>query len=233
MAFNNQNHRNLHHLDDPIQPIPTKIIPTARRYRECMKNHTIISTTGEQYHTVDGCCEFTPAGPDGSPESMRCAACGCHRCYHRSDDLYLFYPLRSAPYVSFMPPPRTPCPAPITTGYVNSTQTEMQLQLRPLALPSPQSQGDDKANNLNGGAMPEAGSAGCAIKRVRTKFTTEQKRMMYDIAERIGWRLNRCTDGLVQKFCNENGLRRHVFKVWLHNHKKKAISNNGIDNNNK
>ncbi|CAL5005703.1 unnamed protein product [Urochloa decumbens] len=51
------------------------------RYRECLKNHAV----GLGGHAVDGCGEFMAAGEDGSIDALRCAACGCHRNFHRKE----------------------------------------------------------------------------------------------------------------------------------------------------
>ncbi|KAL8529585.1 hypothetical protein ACS0TY_006857 [Phlomoides rotata] len=50
------------------------------RYGECMKNHAV-NIGG---YTVDGCREFIAArGQEGSTAQLSCAACGCHRNFHR------------------------------------------------------------------------------------------------------------------------------------------------------
>ncbi|XP_020107239.1 zinc-finger homeodomain protein 2-like [Ananas comosus] len=49
------------------------------RYRECMRNHAA-AIGGQAY---DGCGEFMPGGAEGSLEALKCAACGCHRNFHR------------------------------------------------------------------------------------------------------------------------------------------------------
>nr|KYP53196.1 ZF-HD homeobox protein At4g24660 family [Cajanus cajan] len=36
-------------------------------------------------HVTDGCGEFMPNGEDGTPESFKCAACDCHRNFHRKE----------------------------------------------------------------------------------------------------------------------------------------------------
>ncbi|CAA0829673.1 Zinc-finger homeodomain protein 7 [Striga hermonthica] len=48
-------------------------------YEECRKNHA----AGLGKYAVDGCCEFMPAGEEGSGAALRCAACNCHRSFHR------------------------------------------------------------------------------------------------------------------------------------------------------
>ncbi|KAH0451712.1 hypothetical protein IEQ34_019011 [Dendrobium chrysotoxum] len=47
----------------------------AESYGECRKNHAA-SAGG---YVVDGCREFMAGGEDG----LKCAACGCHRSFHR------------------------------------------------------------------------------------------------------------------------------------------------------
>ncbi|AQK57118.1 mini zinc finger protein 1 [Zea mays] len=47
------------------------------QYRECQRNHAA-SIGG---HAVDGCREFMASGAEGTA----CAACGCHRSFHRRE----------------------------------------------------------------------------------------------------------------------------------------------------
>lgn len=59
-------------------------------------------------------------------------------------------------------------------------------------------------------------------RRVRTKFSAEQKEKMAMFAEKIGWRIQRRgkEEAMeIQRFCMEIGVSRQVFKVWMHNHK--------------
>ncbi|XP_072979560.1 mini zinc finger protein 2-like [Typha angustifolia] len=48
-------------------------------YCECQKNHAA-SIGG---HAVDGCREFMAEGEEGAIGALKCAACGCHRSFHR------------------------------------------------------------------------------------------------------------------------------------------------------
>lgn len=67
-------------------------------------------------------------------------------------------------------------------------------------------------------------------KRFRTKFTQEQKEKMMGFAERVGWKIQKQEESVVQQFCEEIGVKRRVLKVWMHNNKhnfaKKIISTN-------
>lgn len=70
-----------------------------------------------------------------------------------------------------------------------------------------------------GGEDHDHGSNRNSNKRFRTKFTQEQKERMLSLAERLGWRIQKHDESLVQQFCDEMGVRRHVLKVWMHNNK--------------
>lgn len=73
-----------------------------------------------------------------------------------------------------------------------------------------------------------SGNNNSSKKRYRTKFSKEQKEKMQSFSEKLGWRMQKGDDGLVQKFCNEIGVTRGVFKVWMHNNKNKRSEALGI-----
>ncbi|KAL8457442.1 hypothetical protein ACS0TY_034534 [Phlomoides rotata] len=51
------------------------------RYGECQKNHA--ANIGG--YAVDGCREFMAGGGEGTAGALSCAACGCHRNFHRRE----------------------------------------------------------------------------------------------------------------------------------------------------
>ncbi|KAL3528380.1 hypothetical protein ACH5RR_007702 [Cinchona calisaya] len=51
------------------------------RYAECQKNHAA-SLGG---YAVDGCREFMASAEEGTVGALMCAACGCHRNFHRKE----------------------------------------------------------------------------------------------------------------------------------------------------
>ncbi|XP_022872076.1 zinc-finger homeodomain protein 2-like [Olea europaea var. sylvestris] len=51
------------------------------RYKQCLENHTV----GIDGHAVDGCIEFMAVGANGSLDALKCAACNCHRNFHRKE----------------------------------------------------------------------------------------------------------------------------------------------------
>ncbi|KAF5738020.1 zinc-finger homeodomain protein 1-like [Tripterygium wilfordii] len=186
--------------------------PKKPRYRECLKNHAL--AIGGQ--AVDGCGEFMAAGAEGTMDGLKCAACNCHRNFHRKESAescgeVVFHPHLGVP--QFTPYYRTPA------GYLQ-VAPQQQQQYRPLALPSSSggggshSRGEDQEDVSNPGVY-----GGVSRKRHRTKFTQEQKEKMLGLAERLGWRLQKHDEEVVQQFCNETGVKRQVLKVWMHNNK--------------
>ncbi|XP_037441957.1 zinc-finger homeodomain protein 1-like [Triticum dicoccoides] len=132
------------------------------RYRECLKNHAV-SIGG---HAVDGCGEFIAAGEEGSIDALRCAACNCHRNFHRRESDFpaggegspfsptAMVPYGGVPHHQFSPYYRTPA------GYLHHHQHHMAAAAaaaaaaaghpRPLALPSTSHSGRDDADELSG-----------------------------------------------------------------------------------
>nr|KYP45833.1 ZF-HD homeobox protein At4g24660 family [Cajanus cajan] len=145
----------------PPPPPPSSMVVS---YKECLKNHA--ATIGG--HALDGCGEFMPSSSTNptDPRSLKCAACGCHRNFHRRE-----------------PQDPSHSPSPI-------------LNFSPVMM---------KSENPK--------------KRYRTKFSKEQKEKMHSFSEKLGWRMQKGDDGLVQEFCNDIGVPRGVFKVWMHNNK--------------
>ena len=58
------------------------VVRSTVRYGECLKNHA--ANIGG--YAVDGCREFMASGEDGTREALTCAACGCHRNFHRREE---------------------------------------------------------------------------------------------------------------------------------------------------
>lgn len=68
-------------------------------------------------------------------------------------------------------------------------------------------------------------------KRLRTKFTPDQKEKMLAFAENLGWKLQRKDqEHEVERFCRDIGVSRKVFKVWMHNHKNSSSSSTSAGN---
>ncbi|KAG8373420.1 hypothetical protein BUALT_Bualt11G0022400 [Buddleja alternifolia] len=192
------------------------------RYKECQKNHAV----GIGAHAVDGCGEFIAAGEDGTLESLKCAACNCHRNFHRKESepssggasfafhqhsqQQILLPHRHNPQGHFGY--RTP------SGYLHLAPPPHQRAAL-LALPSSSGGGGGSGEDLEDYYSNPSSSGGIGKKRFRTKFTQEQKDKMLNFAERLGWRIQKQDEEIVQQMCNELGIKRHVLKVWMHNNK--------------
>ncbi|CAO2816307.1 unnamed protein product [Amaranthus hypochondriacus] len=208
-------------------------------YKECLKNHAANSGG----HALDGCGEFMPV-PNASsadPTSLKCAACGCHRNFHRREPEELMgntgtgftHMIEYHPHHRHhpLPPPgsnpmtgpavgsrgggRSPgssSPPPISSTYYPGSAPHMLLAL---------SGGGPENGPLNGPhqLMNSSSSHPASRKRFRTKFTQNQKDKMYEFAEKVGWKMQKTNEEMVNGFCNEIGVEKGVFKVWMHNNK--------------
>ncbi|XP_028792902.1 LOW QUALITY PROTEIN: zinc-finger homeodomain protein 10-like [Neltuma alba] len=208
--------------------------PLPFTYKECLKNHAA-SLGG---HALDGCGEFmaSPSANPADPSSIRCAACGCHRNFHRREpeepistthviEYQSHHRHHPPPPLPFQVPNRSPCsasPPPISSSYCPSAP-HMLLALPSAGIQAPPESAAAPANAL---ATPSPN----ARKRLRTKFTQDQKEKMYHFAERVGWKMPKRDKELVQEFCNDVGVNRGVLKVWMHNNKntfgKRDVANN-------
>ncbi|KAI4321424.1 hypothetical protein MLD38_034807 [Melastoma candidum] len=231
-----QPHPSYHHPPSNSSPAPghkpSSSSPSSAgvRYRECQKNHAV----GIGGSAIDGCGEFMAAGEEGTLDALRCAACNCHRNFHRKEtadslaSALVFPPPHHhyphyrppGPHHQFLPYYRS---GPAPTGYLQLTGGPSSQ--RQLALPasgeqtSSREDGDDYVSNNPGSGEGRRSRSGSGNKRFRTKFTQEQRERMLVFAERLGWRIQKQDDLAVEQFCAETGVRRHVLKVWMHNNK--------------
>ncbi|KAI3698960.1 hypothetical protein L2E82_42901 [Cichorium intybus] len=186
---------------------------TVVAYRECLKNHAA-SIGG---HALDGCGEFmlSPTCSPTEPTSLKCAACGCHRNFHRREPTNDFpatvartqvidfnRPYQTSTSTSTSPTPPSPPPQP--TNYAFGGHLLLSL--------------GTAAQQHHTVATPMAIKIS-GRKRFRTKFNQDQKEKMTSFAEKLGWKMQRSDDKMIVDFCNEIGIRRGIFKVWMHNNK--------------
>ncbi|WOL11936.1 hypothetical protein Cni_G20700 [Canna indica] len=207
------------------------------KYRECLRNHAA-AMGGQAY---DGCGEFMPGGEEGSLEALKCAACGCHRNFHRREGLS---PAAAArPLLLYGPgawnhgskqqqPPPPPQFQPFLPPPMPLPYHPMQPPPLAAAPPSPLPPCPPDRGCRVGSETPprreeapsEAAAGVGSRKRFRTKFTTEQKEKMQAFAEKLGWRIPKQDDVALEEFCLQIGVTRHVLKVWMHNNKSHLSS---------
>lgn len=210
------------------------------RYRECLRNHAA-SSGG---HVLDGCGEFMPSGEEGSAEALKCAACECHRNFHRKEieGESLYYALNYRDNTrrnSLLLPPQhyahPPHPHPHHSFALHGVSANPARGAGPIppvmmAFGGGGIAAESSSEDLNvfqsnyGGGRLQEGAAGpgaaASRKRFRTKFNQEQKEKMTEFAEKLGWRIQKHDEQEVQEFCSEVGVKRQVFKVWMHNNKQ-------------
>ncbi|KAI4352575.1 hypothetical protein L6164_006813 [Bauhinia variegata] len=206
-----------HHLHHPLAN--QSVVVT---YKECLKNHAA-SLGG---HALDGCGEFMPSpnATSTDPTSLKCAACGCHRNFHRREPeepipTPTTHVIEYQPHHRHHPPPppahRSPnsaSPPPISSSYYPASAPHMLLALSAGISVPPESTAAPSNH-----ALVSPGTN--ARKRFRTKFTQDQKDKMLQFAERVGWKMQKKDENLIHEFCNEIGVDRGVLKVWMHNNK--------------
>lgn len=105
----------------------------------------------------------------------------------------------------------------------------MSYNMGPGSLPS-ESDDQDEANGGGGGGISTR-QPQMAKKRFRTKFSQEQKEKMLSFAEKVGWKIQKQEEAVVQQFCQEVGVKRRVLKVWMHNNKHNLAKKNLHPNN--
>ncbi|XP_030955528.1 zinc-finger homeodomain protein 4-like [Quercus lobata] len=221
-------------------PLPTSLedhVPYNKkvvRYKECLKNHAA-SMGG---NATDGCGEFMPSGEEGTIEALTCSACNCHRNFHRKEvegepsscDCH------HSPHLNrrkFIFGHHKNLLAPEALGYPTATGTfissrappphQMIMSYNMGSLPSESDEQED--GGANGGVVV-ARPPQLVKKRFRTKFTQEQKEKMLNFAEKVGWKIQKQEEAVVQQFCQEIGVKRRVLKVWMHNNKLNLAKKN-------
>lgn len=204
----------------------------AVKYRECLKNHAA-SMGG---HALDGCGEFMPSGEEGSLEALKCAACDCHRNFHRREidgepPCYCFSPRKDKKrFAPLALPPHTPLALPSSSAISGRPNQQMIMALNSSPNDCEEDVGMIPASFMYSTSLvhPSLNPLPVSKKRFRTKFSGDQKDKMGAFAEKLGWRIQKQDEAAVQQFCSEVGVKRHVLKVWMHNNKhtvgKKLLS---------
>ncbi|KAL8116423.1 zinc-finger homeodomain protein 2-like [Apium graveolens] len=240
-----QNHNNI--VTNSVPPVstngPIDDSKKAVKYKECLKNHAA-SMGG---NATDGCGEFMPSGEEGSIEAFTCSVCNCHRNFHRKEidglhnhssscDCYHHLNLNNRSGIGrklilghHFGTPQYPTTA---TALVPSRPAQPHQMIMSsynnmmASLPSESDEQEDGNNNSHQNGFG-VGSTGVLMarpphllrKRFRTKFSQEQKEKMLNFAEKVGWKIQKQEEAVVQQFCQEIGVKRRVLKVWMHNNK--------------
>ncbi|XVE48610.1 hypothetical protein DITRI_Ditri01bG0015100 [Diplodiscus trichospermus] len=184
-------------------PLPDQTTERICRYKECRHNYA--ASFGR--YVFDGCGEFICCNED----VFTCAASGCHRSFHRKD------PPNNA---ASLPPPQSIVPhrpllAPLPLASHKRLTGETSFSIRRRNI--------DVGSDILSGAETE-GEKNKKKRAKRTHLTTEQKSKMMRFADKLGWRTQRHDDAEIQQFCEDVGITKRVFAVWLNNNRRRKDS---------
>ncbi|XVE68139.1 hypothetical protein DITRI_Ditri09bG0045300 [Diplodiscus trichospermus] len=231
LSFTNgvlKRHQPQHHYHHHHPHAPPRVVT----YKECLKNHA--ATMGG--HALDGCGEFmpSPTATPTDPTSLKCAACGCHRNFHRREPedpppTTATATIEYQPHHRHHPPPpanqphRSPnsaSPPPISSSYYPSAPHMLLALSGGLTGALENTHNNSHLPAATGVLTPNTSNLGShSKKRFRTKFTQYQKDKMLEFSERVGWKIQKKDEEAIQEFCNDVGVERGVLKVWMHNNK--------------
>ncbi|XP_051136055.1 zinc-finger homeodomain protein 1-like [Andrographis paniculata] len=156
-------------------------------YRECLRNHA--ASLGS--YATDGCGEFTL--DDTIPNlNLNCAACGCHRNFHRKVVTHHIYPQLHHDFTATATPPAA-----------ETTTTTMMMDYRE----SSRSRSSKRFRSKFTEEQKEQ-MLGFAEK---LGWRLQRKDPAAD-----------GDDDEIERFCRGIGISRKVFKVWMHNHKNSS-----------
>ncbi|XP_015170277.1 zinc-finger homeodomain protein 2-like [Solanum tuberosum] len=173
------------------------------KYKECLKNHT----AGIGGHAVDGCGEFMPSGENGTVDVFKCAACNCHRNFHRKETVHHHHPCGYSPYII---PRQIPLALPLTSGGTGGAFEDVDGTIFTGRHEFAAAVNGVAADTSGGGfredqellemCSPNNNINGTLLKkRFRSKFSQEHKDKMLTLAEKLGWKLQRHDEGVVQQ----------------------------------
>ncbi|GFZ18706.1 homeobox protein 21 [Actinidia rufa] len=188
---------------------------TTYNYKECLKNHA--AAIGG--NATDGCREFMPGGQQGTLEALKCSACNCHRNFHRKEMQGFDY--SSVRYHSALGDSTRQMQS---LGHHKGEVVDRELVGYPTGtLVSTRTAAHQMIVPYKMGVVCHSSSE-VGKKRLRTKFSREQKEKMLSFAEKAGWKLQKLEEGAVHNFCQEIGIKRRVLKVWMHNNKHLSLA---------
>ncbi|OIW21499.1 hypothetical protein TanjilG_05148 [Lupinus angustifolius] len=166
---------------------------TLSLYRECLRNHA--ANLGS--YATDGCGEFTlddmSLGGSGSG-SLRCAACGCHRSFHRK-------------VIMTQKASNGRDPEMITAEFMDHSDGG----------------GGGDEGKVVANVEGERNGSGKKRFRTKFTNEQKEKMLGFaeKIGWKLQ---RKELDDEIERFCKSVGVCRQVFKVWMHNHKHTSSS---------
>ncbi|GER41467.1 homeobox protein 26 [Striga asiatica] len=192
-------------------------------YKECLHNHAAHAGG----YALDGCSLFEPGGPSGTRHSATCAACGCHRSFHRRVEVDL--PRRhdgDGPTAVPSPdPPHSRQPPPPPPGHRAQPSPEF-----PNLPPAPPQARRGTTPGHGQFARREAGVDGGSRGQGRRLDKSQSKRLRV-IAEVNDWKMFRdYSKEEIVSICEEVGINKSCFKAWVAYHRHGQMSRQAVFN---
>ncbi|XP_030529128.1 zinc-finger homeodomain protein 5-like [Rhodamnia argentea] len=145
-------------------------------------------------YMVDGCREYCPKNPN---TDLLCAACGCHRNFHRKVTIFDLEMTETSGNYS-----------PGGQNIITPKEESFDLEV---ALPMLDTGGEDERSNQL------VTSAQQHKIKPESEFMDELVDQMRAFSERLGWSTRyRTREDEIKGFCAHMGISRTVFKTWLH-----------------
>ncbi|XP_061364130.1 zinc-finger homeodomain protein 5-like [Gastrolobium bilobum] len=164
-------------------------------YKECLRNHA--ASLGS--YATDGCGEFTVE--EMSAGSLQCAACGCHRNFHRK----VKYPA-------------------VTTGgrgVMNYSNNREMMEY----------EGGDEGMMRGVHQQVESDDKNGKKRFRSKFTTDQKEKMLAFAEKIGWKLQRKDLDDEIERFCRGIGVSRQVFKVWMHNHKNSSSSSSASTGN--
>ncbi|KAL6964421.1 hypothetical protein U1Q18_035476 [Sarracenia purpurea var. burkii] len=189
-------------------------------YRECQRDFSM----NRGRYVGDGCHEFLKVGDDRAPEVYFCGNCGCHRNFHRKEEVPIHVEPQAIQILRHVaaanaapPPPHGAAPPPPVAVLAPHPHRHPPPQN-----PAPAPAANNQDENLGDGEVEvEVGETADTRRKERTRFTPAQKDAMRAYAERLEWSLQGHNEEELRHFCSAIGITPQVFKVWMKNNRRR------------
>ncbi|KAH0768286.1 hypothetical protein KY285_004157 [Solanum tuberosum] len=187
------------------------------KYLECRHNYAARSNG----YVLDGCGEFCPTGAPETLESFICAACHCHRNFHRkvevevedgveSPIISINHPSHGTPLVIMdNPPPQytvRPRAQLCETFGKNNIDVETKMEM---------DGGEIEVREL------KRKYNSCSSSSVRIRLDPYQRERIWIFANEImGWKWTKNNEQVIP-FCDEIGITPKFLKNWINNTRRR------------
>ncbi|XP_015054791.1 zinc-finger homeodomain protein 4-like [Solanum pennellii] len=186
------------------------------KYLECRHNYAARSNG----YVLDGCGEFCPTGALKTLESFICAACHCHRNFHRKVEVELEDGVES-PIISIDHPSRG-------TPLVIIDDPPPQYTVKSRA----QFCETSKKNNIDEETKMKRDGGEIKVRKLKRKYNaSSSKRMRLNPYQReriwifaneiMRWKWTKSNEQVIP-FCDEIGITPKFLKNWINNTKSRT-----------